>query len=334
MWAFIQMSKEPGKGYSQPRLLDRARHALRRKHYSLHTERQYLDWMERFIRFHNKRHPQFLGKAEVEGFLTHLATDKNYAASTQNQALSALLFLYKYVLEQPLEFDLDPVRAKRPKRLPTVLSRQEAHATLNCMSGETQLMAKLLYGAGLRVSECVRLRVKDLDFDQRVVIIRDGKGGRDRATILPESLVDPLQTHLIRVQAIHAKDLKQDVGTVYLPHALQVKYPQANREWIWQYAFPSSQLSIDPRSGVTRRHHMSRSALQKAVRRAGALAGVHKRVTPHVFRHSFATHLLEDGYDIRTVQDLLGHKDVRTTMIYTHVLRRGPFAVRSPLDKS
>jgi integron integrase len=333
MWAFIQMSQRSSPQPTQPRLLDRAKAALRRKHYSLHTERRYLDWMERFIRFHNKRHPRHMGKTEIEAFLTHLATKENYAASTQNQALSALLFLYKFVLEQPLDFDLDAVRAKRPKRLPTVLSRQEAHAVLNCMSGETQLMAKLLYGAGLRLSECVRLRVKDLDFEQRKVIVRDGKGARDRASILPESLIEPIQHHLVRVQAIHAADLNAGLGGVYLPHALAKKYPHASREWIWQYAFPSARLSVDPRSGATRRHHYSRSGLQKAVRRAATLAGIAKRVTPHVFRHSFATHLLEDGYDIRTVQDLLGHKDVRTTMIYTHVLRRGPLGVRSPLDK-
>jgi integron integrase len=314
------------------RLLDRARDALRRKHYSLRTERQYLNWMRRYILFNGKRHPRDMGIAEIERFLTHLAKDLNYAASTQNQALSALLFLYRTVLGQPVEGNLDPVRAKRPKHLPTVLSKAEVRQVLDCMAGTNQLMAKLLYGGGLRISECVRLRVKDLDFDQRKLILRDTKGSRDRATILAESLIEPLERHLVRVRHIHQADLEDGLGSVYMPHALATKYPHASKEWIWQYVFPSAQRSVDPRSEVERRHHLSRSALQKAVRNAAQLAGIQKRVTPHTFRHSFATHLLEAGYDIRTVQDLLGHKDVRTTMIYTHVLRRGPFAVRSPLD--
>jgi integron integrase len=330
--SLIELAMQPAPPPAKIRLLDRARDALRRKHYSLRTERQYLNWMRRFILFHGKRHPRHMGKVEIEAFLTHLARDQNCAASTQNQALSALLFLYRYVLAQPLEFDLQPVRAKRPKRLPVVLSKSEVHQVLNCMTGTNQLMAKVLYGGGLRLSECVRLRVKDLDFDQRKLVLRDTKGARDRATILAESLIEPLQRHLIRVQHIHQVDLQNGLGSVYMPHALGAKYPHASKEWIWQYVFPSSYLSIDPRSGVERRHHFSRSALQKAIRRAAHLAGLQKRVTPHTFRHSFATHLLEAGYDIRTVQSLLGHKDVRTTMIYTHVLRRGPFAVRSPLD--
>lgn len=330
--ALLEISQAALPPPARTRLLDQARDALRRKHYSLHTERQYLGWMRRFILFNDKRHPRYMGKAEIEAFLTHLARDQNYAASTQNQALSALLFLYRYVIGQPLEFDLDPVRAKRPKRLPTVLSKSEVHQVLTCMTGTNQLMTKLLYGGGLRLSECVRLRVKDLDFDQRKLVLRDAKGARDRATILAESLTEPLQHHLLRVKHIHQADLQNNLGAVYMPHALGVKYPHASREWIWQYVFPSASLSRDPRSGAERRHHVSRSALQKAVRRGAHLAGIQKRVSPHVFRHSFATHLLEAGYDIRTVQSLLGHKDVRTTMIYTHVLRRGPFAVRSPLD--
>ncbi len=313
------------------KLLDQVRDALRLKHYSLRTEETYVDWITRFILFHNKRHPKDMANAEVEAFLTHLAVDLNVAASTQNQALSALLFLYREVLKKDLA-PVDSVRAKKPKRLPTVLSREEARKVIGCMSGTYQLMAKLLYGSGLRLMECVRLRVKDVDFAQHQIVVRDGKGEQDRITMLPDSLIALLQEHLQRVKQLHEQDLAQGQGAVYLPYALDRKYPNANREWGWQYVFPSDRLSQDPHTGKTRRHHMDESNLQRAVREAARLAAIAKRVSCHTFRHSFATHVLESGYDIRTVQELLGHKDVKTTMIYTHVLNRGGLAVHSPLD--
>ncbi len=273
-----------------------------------------------------------MGAAEIEAFLTYLAVDRNVAASTQNQALSALLFLYRQVLKQDLVGSIDSVRAKRPKRLPTVLTKEETLRVIGFLSGTHQLMAKLLYGSGLRLMECVRLRVKDVDFAQRQIIVRDGKGMKDRITMLPDVLIQRLREHLQHTKHIHEDDLAKGYGSVYLPFALERKYPNADREWLWQYVFPATRLSTDPRTGITRRHHINESSLQKAVRRAAKRAGIDKRVTCHTFRHSFATHLLEDGYDIRTVQELLGHKDVKTTMIYTHVLNRGPLAVRSPLD--
>jgi len=321
------MNKRPKK-----KLLDQVREAIRRKHYSIRTEEAYVSWIKRYILFHNKRHPKEMGSAEIQAYLTYLAMEQNVAASTQNQALSALLFLYREVLGKELEFPINALRAKRPKRLPTVLTKEEALRVIGCLSGTYQLMAKLLYGSGLRLMECVRLRVKDVDFAQHQIIVRDGKGQKDRVTMLPDSVVISLQEHLQRVKRLHEADLARGYGSVYLPSALGRKYPNADREWIWQYVFPSSRLSKDPRSGKVRRHHLSESSLQKAVREAARLAGINKRVTCHTFRHSFATHLLENGYDIRTVQELLGHKDVKTTMIYTHVLNRGGLAVRSPLD--
>jgi integron integrase len=314
------------------KLLDRMRDLLRTQHYSLRTEQAYVEWARRYILFHHKRHPKEMGVPEVEAFLTHLALERKVAASTQNQALSALLFLYREVLRQPLD-PVDAVRARKPERLPTVLTKSEAARVISAMSGTTQLMAKLLYGSGLRLLECVRLRVKDIDFEQRCILVRDGKGEKDRVTMLPESLVSPLREHLTHVKHLHEKDLAEGKGAVHLPYALAVKYPQAEREWCWQYVFPAKSFSLDPRTGLQRRHHWDESSLQKAVRSAAKLAGItDKPVTCHTFRHSFATHLLEAGYDIRTVQELLGHKDVKTTMIYTHVLNRGGLAVRSPLD--
>jgi integron integrase len=313
------------------KLLDRVRDALRLKHYSIRTEEAYVNWIKRYIYFHNVRHPAEMGASEVQAFLTHLAVKENVAASTQNQALSALLFLYRQVLNQDLG-PIDALRAKKPKRLPTVLTRDEVHRVFAHLSGVNLLMARLLYGSGLRLMECLRLRVKDLDFDYRTITVRDGKGEQDRVTILPESLIVPLQDHLRIVKRTHEEDLAKGYGAVYLPYALERKYPNANREWIWQYVFPAGRLSVDPRSGVVRRHHLHESGLQKAIRTAAQAAGIPKRVSPHTFRHSFATHLLENHYDIRTVQELLGHKDVKTTMIYTHVLNRGGLAVRSPLD--
>ncbi len=317
----------------QKKLLDRVRDAIRLKHYSIRTEETYVDWIKRYILFHHKRHPQKMGSSEIEAFLTHLAVDRNVAASTQNQALSALLFLYREVLKKDVG-PVDAVRAKKPKRLPTVLTEEEALKVIGFLSGTNRLMAKLLYGSGLRVTECVRLRVKDVDFTRQQILVRDGKGEKDRVTMLPAAVIPSLQEHLLHVRHIHERDVAEGYGNVYLPYALAEKYPNASQEWIWQYVFPAAGRSRDPRTGIVRRHHVGTSGLQKAIREAARKAGMQKRVTPHVFRHSFATHLLESGYDIRTVQELLGHKDVKTTMIYTHVLNRGPLAVRSPLDQA
>jgi integron integrase len=316
----------------EKKLLDTVRDAIRLKHYAIRTEEAYVNWIKRFILFHGKRHPKDMGGKEVEAFLTHLAVEGHVAASTQNQALSALLFLYREVLRKDLDTPIAAVRAKESQHLPAVLTKDEVRQVITQISGIHQLQAKLLYGSGLRLLECLRLRVKDLDFERRAIIVRDTKGDHDRVTMLPDSLVAPLEEHLLRVKRLHEQDLAQGYGAVYLPDALERKYPNASREWLWQYVFPSDQLSVDPRSGETRRHHLDESGLQKAVRVAARRAGLDKRVTCHTFRHSFATHLLENHYDIRTVQELLGHKDVRTTMIYTHVLQRGGLAVRSPLD--
>jgi integron integrase len=314
------------------KLLAQVSEALRLKHYSIHTEAAYLNWIKRFILFHHKRHPQEMGGPEIQAFLTHLAVNEHIAASTQNQALSALLFLYRAVLRQELDYPLDPVRAKKPQRLPTVLTKAETLKVIRHLSGDHQLMAKLLYGSGLRLMECLRLRVQDIDFQQHQLLVRAGKGDKDRLTMLPDSLILPLQAHLALVKTLHQDDLAEGYGAVYLPFALDRKYPNANREWVWQYVFPADKRSTDPRTGLIGRHHVDPSSLQKAVRRAAQAAGLSKRVSCHTFRHCFATHLLEAGYDIRTVQELLGHKDVKTTMIYTHVLNRGGLAVRSPLD--
>jgi len=313
------------------KLLDQMRDVLRTQHYAIRTEHAYVDWARRFILFHQKRHPTEMGRAEIEAFLTYLAVDRHVAASTQNQALSALLFLYKAVLRQEVG-SVDAVRARKPKRLPTVLTKTEALRVLNAMVGVPQVMAKLLYGSGVRGLECVRVRVQEVDFAQHILLVRDGKGEKERITMVPETLVAPFQEHLVRVKQLHTKDLAEGYGAVYLPYALERKYPNANREWGWQYVFPAKSRSADPRTGAERRHHLDESSLQKAVRAAARLAGIDKHVTCHTFRHSFATQLLEAGYDIRTVQALLGHQDVKTTMIYTHVLNRGAKAVRSPLD--
>ena len=314
------------------KLLDLVRDAIRLRHYSIRTENAYVDWIRRYILFHNKCHPQDLGAPEIEAFLTHLAVVDHVSASTQNQALSALLFLYRHVLNLDLDRPSNATRAKRPERLPVVMTHAETLRVITAMSGSEQLMARLLYGSGLRLMECVRLRIKDIDFAQHQIVVRDGKGGQDRVTLLPDSLHEALDQHLERVQLLHQHDLANGHGAVYLPDALERKYPNANREWGWQYVFPASRLSTDPRSGVLRRHHVDERNLQRAVKHAVQIAGLVKPVSCHTFRHSFATRLLENGYDIRTVQELLGHKDVKTTMIYTHVLNRGGLAVRSPLD--
>ena len=316
----------------QPRLLDKMRDKIRVKHYSIRTEQTYLDWVRRYIRFHGLRHPRELGAEAVEAFLTHLAVKRNVAASTQNQAKSALLFLYKEVLGAELPW-LDGVEsAKQSKRLPVVLSQSEATQLLARMSGTAGLIARLLYGSGLRLMEGVRLRVKDLDLDRCEILVRDGKGAKDRVTVLPQRLMEPLAAQLAVTDALHKRDRSEGFGAVYLPHALERKYPNAPREWAWQYVFPAERLSVDPRSGVRRRHHFDEQLVQRAMRDALRAAGIPKPATPHSLRHSFATHLLESGYDIRTVQELLGHADVRTTMIYTHVLNRGGRGVVSPLD--
>jgi integron integrase len=314
------------------KLLDQVRETLRLKHYSYRTEQNYLDWIKRYILFHGKRHPREMGEAEVRTFLVHLVEDRKASASTQNQALSALLFLYRHVLNRDLEISSGTIRATRPKRLPTVLSQSEAMRVLDRMTGTPRLMAVLLYGSGLRLMECVRLRVKDIDFENHQIMVRDGKGEKDRVTVLPSFVLADLRIHLQTVRALHEKDIHEGYGEVHLPYALSVKYPAAAREWPWQFVFPASQRSTDPLTGAVRRHHLDESVVQKAVRQAALSADISKPVSPHTFRHSFATHLLQNGYDIRTVQELLGHKDVKTTMIYTHVLQRGGLAVKSPLD--
>ena len=323
------MQRQPKK------LLDQVRHIIRLRHYSMSTEEAYISWIKRYIFFHDKRHPREMGIVEIEAFLTHLAVDQQVAASTQNQALHALLFLYQKVLHKKLDGPISPMRAKRRKHLPTVLTREEALRVIACLSGTHQLIARILYGSGLRLMECLRLRVKDLDLSRCQVIVRDGKGMKDRITMLPEAVVPLLEEHFQHdSRRLYEEDIRNEVGFASLPFALDRKYPNAKKEWLWQYIFPSSQLSVNPRTGEVRRHHLHRSGPQKAVKAAAHSAGIRRRVTCHVFRHSFATHLLESGYDIRTVQELLGHKNVKTTMIYTHVLNRGGLAVRSPLDES
>ena len=318
---------------SPPKLLEQVRAHLRVKHYSIRTERSYVDWIKRFIWFHGKRHPKDMGAPELEAYLSHLAVERNVSASTQNQAKSALLFLYRDVLGIELNWLENVTQAKAPKRLPVVLTQAEAQQVLMQLEGTLGLMAALLYGSGLRLMECVRLRVKDIEFSQHEIVVREGKGNKDRVTMLPTSLAEPLRRHLDKVKALHMRDLAEGHGEVYLPNALARKYPKAGREWGWQYVFPSRVLSIDPRSGVVRRHHADEKALQRAMKKAVAEAGIVKPATPHSLRHSFATHLLTSGYDIRTVQELLGHKDVSTTMIYTHVLNKGGRGVMSPLDR-
>lgn len=317
----------------RPRLLDQVRDQIRLKHYSIRTERVYCEWVKRYIRFHKYRHPLEMGAAEVEAFLSDLAVRRDVSASTQNQALAALLFLYKQVLKQELPWLGEVVRAKKPARLPVVLSIDEVQRILNQLDGDVGLIARLLYGGGLRLMEGVRLRVKDVDFSRNEIIIRDGKGQKDRVTVMPASLVLPLKQHITVVRAIHQSEVAAGRGDVYLPDALARKYPNAPWEWAWQYVFPAAGLSVDPRSGSVRRHHLDEKRVQRAFKRAVAQSGIAKLATPHTLRHSFATHLLESGQDIRTVQELLGHADVKTTMIYTHVLNRGGLAVLSPLDR-
>ena len=315
-----------------PKLLDQVVAKMRVKHYSLRTEKSYVDWIKRYIWHFDKRHPKDMGAAEVEVFLTHLAVERNVSASTQNQAKSALLYLYKEVLGVELPWLDNVTQAKVPQRMPVVLTQAEVQAVLSRMDGTMWLIASLLYGSGLRIMEALRLRVKDVDFAQREILVREGKGFKDRVTMLPISLVEPLKAHLLKVQALHNDDLNSGHGEVFMPMALDRKYPSGGKSWSWQYCFPSIKLSVDPRSKVIRRHHADEKTVQRAVKKAVKLAGIVKLATPHTLRHSFATHLLAGGYDIRTLQELLGHSDVSTTMIYTHVLNKGGKGVSSPLD--
>ncbi|MBV8517157.1 MAG: integron integrase [Acidobacteria bacterium] len=317
---------------NKPKLLDSVRGELRARHYSRRTEEAYVGWIKRFIFFHNKRHPASMGADEVNAFLTSLATQSHVSAPTQNQALCALLFLYRRVLQDPLPWLKDVVRARRMARVPTVLTPEEVRMVLKAMSGTPQLIAQLLYGGGLRLLECLQLRVKDLDFARRQIYIRDTKGRRDRVTTLPQLVISDLTTHLALVKEQHDDDLRDGLGSVWLPDAIGRKIPNADTEWRWQWVFPATSHYTDEETGIKRRHHLHETVIQRAVRAAATRAGLTKRVTCHTFRHSFATHLLERGNDIRTVQELLGHRDVSTTMIYTHVLRLGPLGVRSPLD--
>jgi integron integrase len=318
---------------NKPKLLDQVRSAARLRHLSLRTEEAYSDWIKRFILFHGKRHPSEMGAGEIRQFLSHLAVAGRVSASTQNQALCALLFLYRDVLKVDLPYVEGLERAKRPARVPVVFTRGEVEKLLAQLSGTYGLIASLLYGSGLRLMEALRVRVKDLDFDYCQITVRSGKGEKDRRTILPRPLSDPLRSQLLRVKHLHDQDLREGFGAVYLPYALERKYPNAAREWTWQYVFPSACRSTDPRSGVTRRHHASPDSVQREVKRALGKAGIAKHGGCHTLRHSFATHLLEDGYDLRTIQELLGHSDVRTTQIYTHVLNKGGRGVRSPLER-
>jgi integron integrase len=331
--------REAGRGFEavvpnpKLKLLDQVREVLRLRHYSLRTEQSYCDWVRRYVRFHQMKRREELtpGTAKVEEFLSDLAVKGNVAASTQNQAFNALLFLYREVLHQPFE-GIHAVRANRPVRVPTVLTPDEAKRVISAMAGTPQLVAKLLYGSGLRLMEALRLRVHDLDFEMKQLTVRDGKGAKDRYTVLPESLIPPLREHLEGVRLTHEEDLRRNGGAVYLPGALDRKYPNAAREWGWQYVFPARDLSTDPRSGIVRRHHLDEATINKAIKAATARVGIVKRVSSHTFRHSFATALLQRGSDIRTIQELLGHNDVSTTMIYTHVLRQGGTGTKSPLD--
>lgn len=325
-------SGAPGHG---KKLLDQYREALRVKHYSPRTEDTYAFWVKNYILYHKKRHPREMGVPEIGQFLTYLASSQEVSTSTQNQAFSAILFLYRYVLHIELnELALAQFRPQRAKTVPTVLSRDEVRRLFANLTGISKLIAQVMYGGGLRLMETMRLRVKDIDFDNHQVIVRDGKGENDRFTILPDSLIQPLRLQLNHVKVLHQKDLADGFGSVYLPPALDRKYRNAHKEWIWQYLFPAPDLSRDKRTGITRRHHLHETLIQKAIKEAARRAKIDKHVTPHTLRHSFATHLLENGYDIRTIQELLGHKDVKTTMIYTHVLQRGGLAVRSPLDET
>jgi integron integrase len=318
--------------HQEKKLLDQVRDAIRLKHYSERTCETYVQWIKQYILFHNKRHPKEMGFPEIQAFQTHLAINKKLSASSQNQALSAVLFLYRNVLKIELNGSTNSIRANKPEHVPAVFTKEEVQRIFQKMEGVSLLMAQVMYGSGIRVSECVQLRVKDLDFEYLTITVHDGKGEKDRVTMLPASLIEPLQVHLLNVQKIHNRDIEHGFGQVGIPYALARKYPNVDREWGWQYIFPSATLTKEKETGLMRRWYTSESTIQKAVKKAIRDAGINKHASCHTFRHSFATHLLQAGYDIRTVQELLGHKDVKTTMIYTHVLQRGGLAVKSPLD--
>jgi len=317
---------------TKPKLLDQVRGVIRTKHYSYRTEQNYAQWIKRFILFHKKRHPKEMGAKEINSFLTYLAVKGKVSASTQNQALCAIVFLYKHVLKIELGDLGNVIRAKKPAKLPVVFTKEEVTKVLNQLTGTNLIMAMLLYGSGLRLSECLQLRVKDIDFQYKQVIVRSAKGDKDRVTLLPEYLIEPLKQHLNYVKGLHEKDLRDGFNSIYMPYALEKKYPKAGQDFGWKFVFPAIQISKDPVTRISRRHHIHESVLQKAVKKAIRQAGIFKHASCHTLRHSFATHLLESGYDIRTVQELLGHKDLNTTMIYTHVLNKGAFGVKSPVD--
>lgn len=317
----------------EKKLLDQYRDAINVKQYSARTGDTYIQWVRDYILYHHKRHPKEMAETEINQFITYLVSERHVSASTQNQAISAILFLYRHVLHIDLdETRLAEFRPQRAKTIPTVLSKDEVKRVIGLMKDVNKLAAQIMYGSGLRIMECLRLRIKDIDFANHQIIVRDGKGGGDRNTPLPASLIQPLKLQLQHVKALHDKDIAEGYGSVYLPYALEQKYRNAHKEWEWQYLFPAPNLSEDPQNKIIRRHHLDESTVQKAIKDAAKLAQITKKVSPHTFRHSFATHLLQNGYDIRTVQELLGHKDVKTTMIYTHVLQRGGLAVKSPLD--
>lgn len=318
-----------------PKILDEVRDVMRLHHYSIHTERTYCDWIKKYVHFHgmNSRDDLRGGEKKIEAFLTHLAVNKNVAPSTQNQAMNALMFLYKKVLKNPLDEEINAVRANKKIHVPVVMTREETSKVIKMMEGTTQIAVKLMYGSGLRISETIRLRVQDIDYKMKTITVRSGKGAKDRVTTFPSSIIPFLQNHLAKVKAIHESDLERGYGEVYMPYALARKYPNGAREWGWQYVFPARALSTDPRSGVIRRHHIDPSVINKAIKVAARKAGLTKRISAHTFRHSFATHLLQRGTDIRTIQALLGHTHVSTTMVYTHVLQQGGQGVPSPLDE-
>jgi len=317
---------------SNPKLLDQLKERIRAKHYSIRTEKAYSYWVKYFVKFHNYKHPVQMSAQHVQEFLNYLAVKENVSASTQNQALNSINFLYKEILQQPFGNMNNITWAKNTERLPVVLSPDETLSLLAHLDGVSRLMAEILYGSGLRLMECIRLRVKDIDFNLNQIVVRFGKGAKDRITVLPDKLKEPLKNQIAKVVSLHQQDLRDGYGSVYLPFALAKKFPNANKEIGWQYLFPAAKISTDPRSGAKRRHHISEDLLQKQVKLAAAKNGIKKHVTCHTLRHSFATHLLKNGYDIRTVQELLGHKDVKTTMIYTHVPNQGGLGVKSPLD--
>lgn len=325
-------TKEETTVQKKPKLMDQVRNTLRTKHYSYATEKSYMGWIRQFIFFHNKTHPNNLGEEAITEFLNHLAVKRKVSSSTQNQALCAIIFLYKHVLKQDIQ-DLDLIWAKKPSRIPTVLTQQETKTIINHLKGTSWIIANFLYGSGLRLYECLQLRVNHIDFGYNQIRVLDSKGAKSRITMLPQTVKIPLKNHLNKVKHIHQNDITKGYGSVYLPFAMARKYPHAEKEWGLQYIFPASHISTDPRTGIQRRHHIDESVFRKALKIAVHKAGIHKRVTSHTFRHSFATHLLEDGYDIRTVQELLGHNDVKTTMIYTHVLNKGGRGVISPSDR-